>query len=193
LGLGDQRVLVIGSESASVLNLPWELLRPAGGEAIGADAQWSLRRLPWADRPLEPTGGQLPGGLLRVLYMVAAPRDQAELDFEREEELLLRAFGRAGQRVVFVSGDLGSFEELRDLIGDFRPHIVHLAGHGVTRAAQAYFAIEDERGASDERPAAELSHLFVGSGVQCGFLAGRRRGWRWAGWRRGCWPRECRW
>jgi hypothetical protein len=121
MALGEQRILVIGSDRASVLNLPWELLWPPGGEAIGANAQWSVRRLPWPDRPLGPAGDQLSGGLLRVLYMVAAPRDQAELDFEREEELLLRALGRAGQRVVFVSGDLGSFEELRERIGDSTP------------------------------------------------------------------------
>jgi hypothetical protein len=57
LALGDQRILVIASDRAAVLNLPWELLRPAGGEAIGADAKWSLRRLPWADRELEPEDG----------------------------------------------------------------------------------------------------------------------------------------
>ena len=41
------------------------------------------------------------------LYMVSAPRDQVELDFEREEELLVRALGKAGRNVVFDSGDLG--------------------------------------------------------------------------------------
>src|SRR4051794_27099840 len=52
LKLGDQRLLVVGSDRPAVLNLPWELLRPAGGEAIGADGKWGLRRLPWAERPL---------------------------------------------------------------------------------------------------------------------------------------------
>ena len=66
-----------------------------------------------------------------------APRGEAELDFEREEELLLRAFGRAGGNVVFDSGDLGSFEELGQRIGTFRPHIVHLTGHGATREETA--------------------------------------------------------
>src|SRR5215472_4190361 len=146
LALGDQRILVIASDRASVLNLPWELLRPAGGEAVGADAKWSLRRLPWADRQLEAADGPLPAGPLKVLYMVSAPTDQDELDFEREEELLLSALGRTGRRVVFDSGDLGSFEELGERIGEFRPHIVHLTGHGVTREETAYFAFEDERG-----------------------------------------------
>jgi tetratricopeptide (TPR) repeat protein len=176
LGLGDQRILVVGSDRASILNLPWELLRPAAGEAIGADARWSVRRLPWADRALDAAAAQLPPGPLRVLYMVSAPRDQAELDFEREEERLLRAFGKAGGNVVFDSGDLGSFEELGQRIVTFRPHIVHLTGHGVTREDTAYFAFEDERGQSDLRPASELGQLFAGSGVQCAFLSACQAG-----------------
>ena len=176
LKLGDQRLLVIGSDRAAVLNLPWELLRPAGDEAIGADGRWSVRRLPWAERPLEAAGPSLPAGPLRVLYMVAAPQDQAELDFEREEELLLRALGQAGRQVVFDSGDLGSFEELGERIGEFRPHIVHLTGHGETREAVAWFAFEDERGASDERPASELGQLFAGHGVQCAFVSACQAG-----------------
>lgn len=198
LALGDHRILVIASDRPSILNLPWELLRPAGGEAIGLDAKWSIRRLPWSDRLLEPPAASLPAGPLRVLYMVSAPRDQGELDFEREEELLLRAFSQAGRNVVFDSGDLGSFDELRDRISGFRPHIVHLTGHGVARDETAYFAFEDERGETDERPASELGQLFADSGVQCAFLsacqAGRaRRGRRWADWRRDCWRRACRW
>ena len=120
LGLGDQRILVIASDRASVLNLPWELLRPAEGEAIGADARWSVRRLPWAGRQLETADGRLTVGPLKVLYMVSAPTDQVELDFEREEERLLSALGRTGRRVVFDSGDLGSFEELGERINEFR-------------------------------------------------------------------------
>jgi hypothetical protein len=176
LALGDQRILVIASDRASVLNLSWELLRPAGGEAIGADARWSVRRLPWADRQLETADGEPPPGPLKVLYMVSAPTDQVELDFEREEELLLSALGRAGRRVVFDSGDLGSFEELGERINEFRPHIVHLTGHGVTREETAYFAFEDESGNTDQRPASELGQLFAGSGVACAFLSACQAG-----------------
>jgi CHAT domain len=176
LGLGDQRTLVIASDRASVLNLPWELLRPTGGEAIGADAKWGLRRLPWADRRLEAADGELPAGPLRVLYMVSAPTDQVELDFEREEELLLSALGRTGRRVVFDSGDLGSFDELGERINEFRPHIVHLTGHGVAREQKAYFAFENESGKSDDRSASELGQLFAGSGVACAFLSACQAG-----------------
>jgi hypothetical protein len=115
----EPRTLVIGSDLSSVLNLPWELLRPAGGEALGANGGWNLRRLPWSEPAIDPWNGVLPAGPLRVLYMVSAPRDQTELDYEREEELLVRAFGKAGRNVVFDSCDLGSFDELRERINDF--------------------------------------------------------------------------
>ena len=169
----DQRVLVIASDRPAVLNLPWELLRPPGGEAIGADARWSLRRLPWAERQLDRVEAALPAGPLRVLHMVAAPQDQEDLDFEREEELLLRALGA---QVVFDTGDLGSFEELGQRINAFRPHIVHLTGHGAAGETSATFAFEDERGRTDARSAAELGQLFAGSDVQCAFLSACQAG-----------------
>jgi len=100
-GLGGQRTVLIRSASPAVLNLPWELLHP-GGEPLGSDARWALRRMPIIEGAVEsgPAVSELPPGPLRVLLMVAAPQDQPELDFEREEELLLRALGRDGRDVV---------------------------------------------------------------------------------------------
>src|ERR1044072_7074503 len=43
---GSARLLAVASGVADVLNLPWELLRPAGGEFIGLDAKFNVRRLP---------------------------------------------------------------------------------------------------------------------------------------------------
>jgi hypothetical protein len=67
LKLADQRMLVITSALPSVLNLPWELLRPTGGDAIGADGKWGLRRLPLTESGLGPADDHLPPGPLRVL------------------------------------------------------------------------------------------------------------------------------
>src|SRR5438270_885667 len=47
---GSGRLLAVASDVADVLNLPWELLRPAGGEFVGVDAKFNVRRLPWHDR-----------------------------------------------------------------------------------------------------------------------------------------------
>ena len=195
---GEPRMLVIASGLSSMLNLPWELLKPPGGEAIGANGNWSLRRLPWTDRVLEAGNAALPAGPLRVLYMVSAPRDQVELDFEREEELLVRALGKAGRNVVFDSGDLGSFDELRERINDFHPHVVHLTGHGVARADAAYFASEDDRGESDNRRRRSWGSCLLAVVCSVPSSVPARRGGpperaALGGWRRGCWPRACRW
>jgi tetratricopeptide (TPR) repeat protein len=176
LSPSGRRMLVIASDLPVILDLPWELLRPAGGDSMGVDAKWSIRRLPWSDQVLGAAGHELLPGPLRILYMVCAPRDQVELDFEREEELLLKALSRAGtstgQQAVLDSCDLGTFEELGERIEAFRPHIVHLTGHGTVRDDAAFFAFEDERGETDLRPSTEVGQLFAGSGVQCAFLSG---------------------
>ena len=54
LPFGAPRLLVVASGAPDILNLPWELLRPPGEEFLGADARWSVRRLPWSDRSLAP-------------------------------------------------------------------------------------------------------------------------------------------
>jgi tetratricopeptide (TPR) repeat protein len=203
---GARRLLVIASDVPDVLNLPWELLRPADGDFIGFDPKFSVRRLPWPDRPLAPFTGPLPPRPLRILFMACAPQDQPPLDYDREEEFLLRAIAKAGPNVAFDSGDLGTFDELRERINDFRPHIVHLTGHGVLgRKCPAcgrlnkpedetcqnhecaaplkdvpvlgYFAFEDERGQTDLHSSVEIrQHLFAGSGVQCAFISGCQTG-----------------
>jgi len=175
---GARHLLTIASDVADVLNLPWELLRPSGGEPIGVDARFSVRRQPWADRPPEVFTGPLPPRPLRVLFMACAPLDLPTLDHEREEEVVLKAVTRAGSAIAVDIADSGTFEELRRRINDFEPHVVHLDGHGgVESDGQGYFYFEDERGASDPRPAREISQrLFAGSSVQCAFVSGCQTG-----------------
>ncbi len=165
------RDLVIRSADRRVLNLPWELVELTPDLPVGCDAAWSLRRSPGVerirdDRPLRP-------GPLRILFLAAAPIDQAQLDYEREEDAMLRATARLpGVAVQFA--ELGSFDELVELVAEFRPHVVHLSGHGrMARDGQGTFAFEDERGRTDSRTAAEIvARVFRGSPVQCVFFNG---------------------
>jgi len=175
---GARRLLIIASDVADVLNLPWEVLRPPSGGPIGVDARFSVRRQPWLDRPPEVFTGSLPPRPLRILFMACAPLDQAALDYEREEEVILKAVARAGPSIAIDIADLGTFEELRRRINDFEPHVVHLDGHGGVEAdGQGYFYFEDELGASDPRPARDISQrLFAGSSVQCAFVSGCQTG-----------------
>ncbi len=165
------RDLIIRSADRRVLNLPWELVELAADLPVGCDAAWSLRRSPVAK--LSPAGGPLRPGPLRILFLAAAPVDQAQLDYEHEEDAMLRATARLpGVAVQFA--ELGSFDELIDLVAEARPHVVHLSGHGqMSRDGQGTFAFEDERGGTDPRTAAEIvARVFRGSPVQCVFFNG---------------------
>jgi tetratricopeptide (TPR) repeat protein len=200
---GTPRTLVIASDIAPILNLPWELMRTPGGDFVGFDPTLGIRRLPRPDTTLPAFAGALPARPLRVLFVACAPQDQEALDYEREEEALLAALTQGGT-VAVDSGDLGTFEELRDRINAFQPHVVHLTGHAIVAhqcpncrriadaeqercpnctidlratVAQGYFAFEDERGQTDLRSGPDMvQQLFAGSGVQCAFISGCQSG-----------------
>jgi tetratricopeptide (TPR) repeat protein len=169
---GNQRIIVISSEITEILNLPWELMCLAGGKFIGLDAKFTIRRLPASDGMLADADETLPPKPLRVLFMACAPRDEVQLDFEREEEALLRVMAKAG--VAFEYCDYGTFDELRDRINEFEPYIVHLTGHGIVKDdGLGYFAFEDEKGKTDLRSSEEMrEQLFSGSRVKLAFISG---------------------
>ena len=137
---GSSSLLVIASESPEILNLPWELALSPGGDFLGVDPRFSIRRLPSSGKMLATFDGELRPRPLRLLFMACAPVDQPTLDYEREEEALFRAV--SGQDVAFNSCDLGTFEELKERVDEFRPHVLHLTGHGTVKDGKGYFAFE---------------------------------------------------
>ena len=139
---GTHRFLIIASEVPEILNLPWELLLPPDGEFLGINSWFNIRRFPSSAKQMAPFIGELRARPLRLLFMACAPTDQPTLDYEREEEALFRAI--YGQDVAFDSCDLGTFEELKEKVSEFKPHIVHLTGHGAVRDGQGRFAFEKE-------------------------------------------------
>ena len=171
---GSPRFLVIASDAPEILNLPWELLLPPEGDFLGLDPLFAIRRLPGSEKKLESFGGELRPRPLRLLFMACAPTDQATLDYEREEEALFRAV--SGQEVAFDSCDLGTFKELKERMSEYRPHVLHLTGHGVVRDGKGHFAFENEDGTADLVPADELRRFLSGSGVQCVFASGCQSG-----------------
>src|SRR6185369_9445729 len=78
--------LVIASADRRVLNLPWELIERLPGLPLGCDAAWSVRRLPVVDGTSAAAEPPLSAGPLRILFLAAAPIDQPQLDYEREED-----------------------------------------------------------------------------------------------------------
>ena len=78
--------------------------------------------------------------------------------------------------MAFDSCDLGTFEELKEKVSEFKPHIVHLTGHGAVLDGQGHFAFEKEDGTADLVPSEELRRFLAGSGVQCVFVSGCQSG-----------------
>ncbi|MBM4086436.1 MAG: CHAT domain-containing protein, partial [Planctomycetes bacterium] len=110
---------------------------------------------------------------LRILFTACAPTQLAGLDYEKEEEAILRIADRLGDKVHLDIAEAGAFDELRDLIAERKPHIVHLSGHGVLKDGVGHFAFEDERGGKDERDGREMAErLFAGKGVRVVFVSG---------------------
>jgi hypothetical protein len=109
---GSRRLLVIVSDLPDVLNLPWELVRPPKDDFLAIDSNFSIRRFPRSGQQIPNFDGELRPKPLRHLMAVSSPTDLPTLDYEREEEYLLRAI--SGLDVAFDSGDLGSFQDLRD-------------------------------------------------------------------------------
>ncbi|MDD2756330.1 MAG: CHAT domain-containing protein, partial [Methanothrix sp.] len=172
--VGSLRFLVIASEIPEILNLPWELLLPPESDFLGINPLFRIRRFPSTARQMAHFTGELRPRPLRLLFMACSPSDQPTLDYENEEEALFRAV--YGQDVAFDSCDLGTFEELKEKVSEFKPHIVHLTGHGAVQEGQGRFAFEKEDGSADLVSSAELRRFLAGSGVQCVFVSGCQSG-----------------
>ncbi len=172
--VGALRFLVIASEIPEILNLPWELLLPPEGDFLGINPLFRIRRFPSTAKQMATFAGDLRPRPLRLLFMACSPSDQPTLDYEKEEEALFRAV--YGQDVAFDSCDQGTFEELKEKVSEFKPHIVHLTGHGAVMDGKGHFAFEKEDGTADLVPSEELRRFLSGSGVQCVFVSGCQSG-----------------
>jgi tetratricopeptide (TPR) repeat protein len=170
---GPSHDLLIRSGEGRLLNLPWELVELTPGLPLGCDAGWSLRRTPLPQLDDRPPA--LDGGPLRLLFLAAAPTDQPQLDYEREEDAVQRTASRLRGDVVLHFAEAGSVRELGELAAAVRPHIIRLSGHGeVGKDGVGRFAFEDERGRSDLRTAADLAAevLRGNPSIRCVFLNG---------------------
>ncbi len=173
-------MLVIVSDAALVLNLPWELLQfPGARKLVGLQPNLRLRRHTRVERLPGAGKAQRPGPL-RVLYTACQPRGSTVLDYETEEVALIRILSRVGgadQRVAYYGCDLGSFEELQEFVDRYRPHVVHLTGHADVHEEKGVFMFEDERGNADLVTAEKLAlDCLANPDVQCVFVSGCKSG-----------------
>jgi tetratricopeptide (TPR) repeat protein len=129
------------------LALPWELITSQPGRFAVRDGGLDLVREAVADGapPLpEPTGP------LTVAVTIAAPEDQAALDYEKEAFRLQAALASLGQRVAF--SDLGGIQDLVEVVEGQRASAVHFSGHGLP----GKLVFEDDEGFAKVIPIEEL-------------------------------------
>ncbi|MCW0219076.1 MAG: tetratricopeptide repeat protein, partial [Prosthecobacter sp.] len=168
--IGSGRLLV-STPRPDLLNLPWELLPAEASAFLVSDGRWAIRRSTLASPP--PPSLSRVALPLRILFVACSPRDQTGLDFEREEETMLRLVAKLGPKIHLDIAESGTFEELRNLISELKPHVVHLSGHGVVEGDEGYFTFEDERGDSDSRDATSMAQLlFANRDLHAVFVSG---------------------
>ena len=100
--------LALVSLASACLNLPWELLPGRDGRFLVSDGRWAIRR---AVRPSLPdTGLPLVPRPLRILFTACAPQHAGlpVLDYEREEEAILRIADRLGGKIFLDIAEAGT-------------------------------------------------------------------------------------
>jgi len=128
--------------------LPWEFLYdPRQDEFITLSRSTSLVRYPAVPQPVTPLAIAPP---LRILGMVASPRELAVLDVDREKQRIERALAEA-QADGLVELNWVQGQRWRDLQREMRRgpwHVLHFIGHGgfdpVT--AEGFIALADSQG-----------------------------------------------
>lgn len=134
------------TETPELAGLPWEYLyNPAVNRFLALSVETPLVRyleLPERIRPLAVTPP------LRVLALIASPRDHAPLDVEREWQRLRAALGDLERRglVTLERIELATLAELQRRLRRGSYHVLHFVGHGGfnERRQDGELLLEDE-------------------------------------------------
>ena len=169
---GQARLNIALDPQAAVLwSVPWEYLHD-GSSFLALQGRWQIGRLPWALPEVTPGPAPLP---LRVLVVIASPKDQAELNVEREIELIQEALDEAqGRGVVKVDFlEFATLDDLREALTGQSYQVLHFTGHGSWNAAEQRnsLAFEDDEGQTDHVTPDELCPLVVGKGLLLAVLS----------------------
>jgi tetratricopeptide (TPR) repeat protein len=130
----------------------WELLSPAAGGHPSAEGRMHLV-VQMGDVVPRSTPRVLEHGGLRIVFMACSPQGvQPLLDYEAEEERILRALERPIEerraRVQVVED--GTLAELERRLMHAPADVVHLTGHGVAKPEGPRLFMEDDLGRCDE-------------------------------------------
>ncbi len=153
------RLIVEPPELAVV---PWEYLHDRQEDAwLAISPETALVRYIPIQVPAHPTVTHPP---LRVLVVVASPKDLQSLDSQREQAIIQEALSQwtAQDLVSLYFVEQPTISSISQAMRELRPHVFHFVGHGSFLQDEAYIFLEDEAG--NARPVSERTfrEFFIG-------------------------------
>jgi CHAT domain/NACHT domain len=106
---------------------------------------------------------------VKLLVVLAAPRDQPALDMQREEDGIRQALQNVPVELALLRH--ATIEKLHDALLDVEPHILHFSGHGVLSNGFGALALEKPgSGDTDPLTARQLRGLLNRMGITLAVL-----------------------
>lgn len=126
---GQQLRVVLRLAAPELATMPWETLFDPETETYLCQTEPLLRHIPAPDYNQNPLDVAPP---LRILGIVASPRDLPTLDVDAEKDHLSRALAGpvAEGRVELVWSRSGTWDDVQSLLLAGPWHVVHFVGHG---------------------------------------------------------------
>ncbi|MGO4248244.1 CHAT domain-containing protein [Paenarthrobacter sp. RAF54_2] len=126
---GQQLRVVLRLAAPELATMPWETLFDPETETYLCQTEPLLRHIPAPDYNQNPLDVAPP---LRILGIVASPRDLPTLDVDAEKDHLSRALAGpvAEGRVELVWSRSGTWDDVQSMLLAGPWHVVHFVGHG---------------------------------------------------------------
>jgi CheY-like chemotaxis protein len=161
-GLGQGLRLRLQIQAPELAALPWEYLYdPVEDCFLAQSPEIALSRYLPLGVPVRAAPIYLP---LRLLAVIANPRDFPRLDLAQETSILQSALQPLIERkaVKLVFCEHATVAEIGQAVRELKPHVVHFAGHARWQQ-EAFMILEQDSGES--RPVSErvFRELFLGA------------------------------
>ncbi len=145
-GAGKRLRLRLRADPPELAALPWEYLYdPSADLFLGISPDTALSRYVQVSEPLPPPMAVTPP--LRVLIALSSPDNLSEynlapLKSEREVGLVRQALQDKNVALDVLEHTVAA--PLRQKLREFKPHVVHMIGHGLFKNELGWLVIEDD-------------------------------------------------
>lgn len=142
--------------------LPWEYLYDGKEDAfLATSPETALVRYVPISLPVRPTKIKLP---LRVLVVIASPRDVQALAVDKEKALVQAALAEGIEqgRIHLEIVEQAQVADISQALRRFQPHVFHFIGHGQFAQEGATLLLEDENGNAAQMDERTFRELFNG-------------------------------